>query len=137
VFRDARYYRDEVGAWKAKYLLVLAGTPGGDVVYRLLTSRPHGRPKSPPCYQGLPYPAFYLGLLGGRLSGDSWLSLQHADDFDGLDFLAAFEDGRLEVVLDLPLNLLCPAMECAAIADDTTRQQESCIRDARAALPCP
>lgn len=47
VVRHARYYRDQEGAWKVKYLLVLAGTPGGDVIYRLLTSRAYGSPKSP------------------------------------------------------------------------------------------
>jgi hypothetical protein len=137
VYRHARYYRDAAGDWKVKYLLVLAGTPGSDVVYRLLTSRAHGRPRSPPCWHGDPYPGFYLGRLGGPLSADSWLSLQQADDFDGPAFLAALRDGLLAQVADLPLALLCPAMDCAATADDTTRQQEGCIRDARTVLGCP
>lgn len=92
---------------------------------------------SPPCYHGDPYPGFYLGLLGGPLTANSWLSLQHADDFDGLAFQAGLRDGTLAPVVDLPLALLCLAMDCAAAADDTTRQQEGCIRDARAVLECP
>jgi hypothetical protein len=65
IFRHSRYYRDAAGAWMRKYLLVLAGAPGDDVVYRLLTSRAHVRPKIPPCFHGSLYPGFYLGLLGG------------------------------------------------------------------------
>jgi hypothetical protein len=49
VFSHTRCYRDAAGDWKVKYLLVLAGTPGEDVIYRLLTRPAHGRPKSPPC----------------------------------------------------------------------------------------
>jgi hypothetical protein len=137
IFRHLRYYRTGEGEWKRKYLLVLAGSPGGDVIYRLLTSRAYGRPKSPRCFHGLPYPGFYLGLLGGPLTTDSWLSLQQADDYDGLAFLAGLRDGVIEPVVALSVRLLCPALDCAANAEDTTRQQEGCIRDVRAGLGCP
>jgi hypothetical protein len=42
----------------------------------------------------------------------------------------------LACVATLPMSLLCPALDCVANADDTTRQQERCIRDAHAALSC-
>lgn len=45
-----RWERTTGGGWKPKYLLVLAGSPFGDVIYRLLTSRAYGRPKDPPCF---------------------------------------------------------------------------------------
>jgi hypothetical protein len=43
ICRHERFYRDRQGNWQRKYLLVLAGTPAGDVIYRLLTSRAAGR----------------------------------------------------------------------------------------------
>lgn len=137
IFRHVRYYRSADGEWKTKYLLVLAGSAGGDVVYRLLTSRAHGRPKTPPCFHGLPYPGFYLGLLGGPLTADSWLSLQQSDDYDGMAFAEGVRAGLMQLISTLPFSLLCPVLDCVANADDTTRQQERCIRDVRTALACP
>jgi len=134
--RHVCYYRTPEGEPKSKYLLILAGAPSGDVIYRLLTSRPHGRPRQPPCYQGLPYPGFYLGLLGGPLTADSWLDLQQADDFDCPAFSTGVQGGLIQPIATLPLALLCPALDCVANADDTTRQQERCIRDVRAGLSC-
>jgi hypothetical protein len=131
-----RYYRDESGVWQRKYLLVLAGSPGGDVIYRLLTSRAYGRPKDPPCFHGTPYPGFYLGLLRGPLTTDSWLSLQQADDYEGASFSAACGEGLIQPVGTLPTTLLCAVLDCVANADDTTRQQERCMRDLRAILTC-
>lgn len=136
ICRHERFYRDRQGNWQRKYLLVLAGTPSGDVIYRLLTSRAHGRPTAPPCFHGLPYPGFYLGVLGSPLTADSWLDLHHADDYDGADFVADLAAGRLQRICGLPVTTLCPALDCVAAADDTTRQQEACIRDARAGLDC-
>jgi hypothetical protein len=136
IFCHARYYLS-AGEWKRKYLLVLADAPGGDVIYRLLTNRAHGRPKQPPCFHGDPYPGFYLGLLGGPLTADSWLDLQRTEDYDGHAFLTDIESGALHQITTLPPDLLCPALGCVANADDTTREQEHCIRDARAAVGCP
>jgi hypothetical protein len=48
IYRHASFYQDPSGKWQTKYLLVLAATPGGDVVFRLLTSRAHGRAEAPP-----------------------------------------------------------------------------------------
>jgi hypothetical protein len=136
IYRHAQYYRNTEGQWKSKYLLVLAGSPSGDVIYRLLTSRVHGRPKTPRCFHGLPYPGFYLGLLGGPLTSDSWLSLHESDDYDGAAFGAALRSGLLQSICTLAIPLLCSVLACVANADDTTRQQERCIRDVRAALAC-
>jgi len=48
----------QTGELKSKVLLVLTTTGGGDVVWRLLTSRQYGRPEEPHCYHGDPYPGF-------------------------------------------------------------------------------
>lgn len=137
IYRHARYYRTAAGEWKSKYLLVLAGSPSSDVIFRLLTSRAHGRPQTPPCFHGDPYPSFYLGFLGGQLTADSWLSLQQTDDYDGMAFVEGMRAGAIQAISTLPLSLLCPALDCVANADDTTRQQEHCIRDVRVLLACP
>lgn len=137
IYRHDRFYRSEAGEWKRKYLLVLASTPGGDVIYRLLTSRAHGRPTTPPCSHADPYPSFYLGHLGDPLTGNSWLDLRECEDYEGQAFVQEMRGGDLHPVATLPVKQLCPALDCTASADDTTRQQERCIRNARAALNCP
>ncbi|WP_200373941.1 hypothetical protein [Thiocystis violacea] len=137
IYRRDRFYRDAAGQWQTKYLLVLAGTQDGDVVFRLLTSRVHGRPECPPCYHGDPYAGFYLGYLGGELTAKSWLDLRRQDDYDGLSFAADLTASALTQVATLAKDILCQALDCAAKADDTTRQQECLMRDQRTALCCP
>jgi hypothetical protein len=129
IYRHSRYYLDDDGAPQAKYLLVLAFAPSGDIVFRLITSRSTGRPKSPPCHHGDPYPGFYLGVLGGHLVLESWLDLRYSDDYDDRDFRSDLNGGLLTLVSEAPLALFHDALGCAAAADDTTRQQERAIRD--------
>lgn len=132
IYRHDCFYRDSAGQWQVKYLLVLTGMPDGDVVFRLLTSKAYGRPESPPCYHDNPYPGFYLGYLGGELTAKSWLDLRRQSDYDGVQF----SKKHLPCVTTLSKEILCRALDCAANADDTTRQQERLIRDQRAALRC-
>ncbi len=55
IYRHSTFYRDpETGTLEPKYLIALSLTRGEDIVARLLTSRPHGRRESPPCFHGLP-----------------------------------------------------------------------------------
>lgn len=134
IFRHPRYYQDDAG-WHAKYLLVLAAD-ANNVVYRLLTSRAHGRPENPPCYHGDPYPGFYLGLIGGSLIAKSWLDLRRQDDYDHRQFAADVSAGLLTPEASLPLQQLCAALDCAANADDTTHQQTRQMRGQRARIGC-
>lgn len=136
IYRHDCFYRDSAGQWQTKYLVVLTGTPDGDVVFRLLTSRAYGRPEQPPCYHGNPYPSFYLGYLGGALNAKSWLDLRGLRDYDGISFVKKRTARDLSHVATLPQEILCRALDCAASADDTTRQQERLMRDQRAALRC-
>ncbi|MCB1782304.1 MAG: hypothetical protein KDJ34_19880 [Candidatus Competibacteraceae bacterium] len=132
IYRHDKFYKNDTGQWQIKYLLILTVTLGGDVVFRLLTSRAHGRPESPPCYHGDPYPSFYLGYLGGELTAKSWLDLRQQADYDGVQF----SKEHLPCVATLSKEVLCCALDCTANADDTTRQQKRLIRDQRAALHC-
>ncbi len=134
IFRHTRYYQDVAG-WHTKYLLVLAAD-ADNVVYRLLTSRAHARPENPPCYHGDPYPGFYLGLIGGSLSAKSWLVLGRQDDYDHRQFAADLTAGLLTMEANLPQPQLCAALDCAANAEDTSRQQTRQMRDQRARLGC-
>ncbi len=134
IFRHTRYYHDAMG-WHTKYLLVLVADTD-NVVYRLLTSRPHARPEAPPCYHGDPYPGFYLGLLGGSLNAKSWLDLRRQDDYDYRQFTADLAGGLVTPETNLPLPQLCAALDCAANADDTSQQQTRLMRDQRARLGC-
>lgn len=136
IYRHDRFYQDDAGQWQTKYLLILASTLGGDVIFRLLTSRAHGRPEQPLCYHGDPYPSFYLGYLGGELSAKSWLDLRKQDDYDGHAFATNLAAAMLTLSITLPQDTLCLALDCAANAEDTLKLQERGMRDQRAALGC-
>lgn len=137
ILRHASFYADpQTGELKSKFLLVLTTTGGGDVVWRLLTSRQYGRPEEPRCYHGDPYPGFYLGVIdtSAGLGKKSWLDLHPLDDGDGIDVAKLLNAGMLTVATTIPEVLLRAALECAAAADDTTLAQERAIRDALAVM---
>lgn len=135
IYRHGRFYLDSTtGEMKPKFLLVLAISPAGDLVVRLLTSRAHGRPEDPPCFHGWPYAGFYLGVLGAPLGVKSWLDLRQQDDLDTDDFNRGIRKGLVTKVMELPSAMLIPALDCVARADDTTRQQQTLMRDVLAKL---
>lgn len=137
IYRHDRYYQNAQGGWEAKYLVVLAFSPGQDIIYRLLTSEQHGRPQAPPCYHGDPYPSYYLGIPGNPLTRPTWVDLRAADDYDRNDFDADTANGTLSLIMNLPLLVLCAVLTCAANAEDTTNQQNRAMLDQRARLACP
>lgn len=101
---------------------------------RLLTSRPHGRPESPRCHHGHPYPSFYLGVIGGPLTAKSWLDLRGLPDVDAVEFANKQKRGQIVEVARISQAALVPLLECVANAEDTTRLQERSIRAALEAL---
>lgn len=130
VYRHEAFYLNvETGELEPKYFLLLATLPSGDVVARLLTSRQHGRPETPPCFHGHPYSSFYLGVLGGPLSAKSWVDLRYLEDFDGFEFQRRLKTKRISLVMTVPREVLTHVLACAAGADDTSRLQERAIRD--------
>lgn len=136
IYRHDTFYSDAIsGQLLPKYLVILAVPAGGDITARLLTSRYSDvRPKDPPCYHGDPYPGFYLGVLGGALQQESWIDLRSLPDLDIDFFRRDIRLGQLSMTTTLTSLLLHAALECAAGADDTTRQQERIIRDTLATL---
>ncbi len=137
IYRHDQFYKDEDGQWQPKFALVLAGTSGNDIIFRLLTSRANGRPQNPACYHGDPYPGHYLGYLGGQLTAQSWVDLRPHDDYDGDKFVEDKTSGALTFAQAIPQHVLCAVLDCAARADDTTAMQEREMRDQRAMLGCP
>ncbi len=138
VLHHSRFYLDtDTGEYKPKFLVLLAPLRGGDWVVRLLTSQ-HAdvRPEQPPCHHGDPYPGFYLGVLdpANGLGKKSWLDLRGLDDADVADIACLLDAGILIVATSLSVELLKPALACAANADDTTRAQEQALRDQLAVL---
>ena len=119
---------------RGKYLLALAILPGEDIVFRLLTSRQHGRPENPPCYHGDPYPGFFLGTPGAPLARSTWVDLRGIEDYDAGGAARDQTRGDLVRVMTLSAGLLRPVLDCVAAANDTTRLQERAIRDQMAAL---
>jgi len=129
VYRHEQFYLDrETGLLKPKYLLVLAVDSSGDCVARLLTSRAYGRREDPPCFHGAPYPGYFLGVPGHSLALRTWIDLRPLEDFDGLEFQRLMARGLICAVLDLPATVFIDVLDCAARADDTTRNQERAIR---------
>lgn len=135
VWAHDAYYLDG-DTFRKKYLLALAVLPGGDVVYRLLTSRQNSRPTDPACFHGLPYPAYYLGVLGRGLDKDSWLDLRECEDLDSYEFSKLYREGVLWHVGLLTKEQLCEALACVANADDTTGRQRRALLDSRTAIGC-
>jgi hypothetical protein len=117
-----------------KFLVVLALPAGGDVVFRVLTSR-HAHVRPPGCHHGVPYPGFSLGVPGGELDRPTWVDLREQDDYDGDVFRGRLARGVIRPVMDLESGVLRELLGCAASADDTTRQQGRHMRDAMAAIP--
>jgi hypothetical protein len=126
---DDFYFNAETRHYEPKYFVVLAFTPDGDAIARLLTSRAHGRPVRPPCYHGDPYPGFYLGVLGSRLGKKSWVDLRGLEDFDTYSLQRKLEHQQIRMITSLPSETSIALLECTANADETTKLQESCIRD--------
>jgi hypothetical protein len=130
IYRHDRFYPDPAtGELLPKYLVILTRLASGDLVARLLTSRPHRRPESPPCFHGTPYPGYFLGVLGGPLAAKSWVDLRRFRDLDEVDFRRELRAGVLSLAGSVPVTDLRPLLECAAAAEDTTRLQEWAIRD--------
>ncbi len=131
---DKFYLSAETGRYEPKYFVVLAFTPAGDVVARLLTSRAHGRPEQTPCYHGNPYPGYYLGVLGPPLGAKSWIDLRGIEDFDISNLQRKLKQQQISLITTLPTITFTALLDCAANADDTTKLQESCIRSQLATL---
>ena len=135
IYRHDRFYLDTTdGEFKRKYVLILAAPKDRDIVARLLTSRAYGRREIPPCYHGDPYAGFFLGVLGDPLTTKSWVDLRGLDDLDIDEFGRAVRKGYVERVTALPRSVLLSVLDCAARAEDTTRQQELLMRDEIARL---
>ena len=130
LYRHEQFYLSaETGRYEPKYFVILAFTPAGDVVARLLTSRAHGRREHPPCYHGDPYPGFYLGVLGTPLGAKSWVDLRSLEDFDISDLQRKLKQQQVSLIATLPAITFTALLDCAANADDTTRLQEKSIRN--------
>jgi hypothetical protein len=135
IHHHRNFYLDrDTGEYRGKYFLVLAALPGGDIVVRVLTSRPHGRPTQPPCFHGDPYPGFYFGTIGRHLKRDSWLDLRAMADVDPGAASKERLRGDLTLVMVLDMDLFRQALSCAASANDTTRMQERAMRDQMATM---
>lgn len=137
IYRHGSFYQDNDGRWLPKFLLVLAFSPARDIVYRLLTSEPHGRPTTPPCHHGNPYSGYYLGIPGGRLTRETWLDLRSENDYDGKYFAEDMVASRLVLTAQLSFEQHCDALSCAARSEDATKQQSKAMLDQRAKLGCP
>jgi hypothetical protein len=134
IYHHSEFYRDQSGQFKAKFFLVLAHSTSDEIVARLLTSKPHGRRKDPPCFHGVPYPGYYLGNLSGALRAETWVDLRALDDFDGKVLTELQEASIVEPLAELPKESFLGVLDCVASAEDTTRYQESLIRDLRAKI---
>lgn len=130
IYRHDQFYRDSTtGELKPKYLVLLAPTPSQDWIARLLTSRANMRVETPQCSLENPYPGYFLGVPGPALPLKTWVDLRWMPDLDSLDAVRLVRLGILRMVMQLPERTMAGVLECAANADDTTRQQERSLRD--------
>jgi hypothetical protein len=132
IWRDGEYYPDpNTGEFLPKFLLVVGvRATDGDVVYKLLTSKPHGRPQEPLCFHGTPYPGYFLGLLMTPLLPlNTWVDLRESEEYDRRDFEDAQKKGRLAYVHTLQHAIFTEAARCVAAAPDTLKRQRMVIQD--------
>lgn len=132
IWRDSEYYPDaETGEFLPKFLLVVGVRPAdGDVVYKLLTSKAHGRPQEPTCFHGFPYPGYFLGILRTPLLPlNTWVDLRESEEYDRRDFDRFQQRGRLDYVHTLPQETFIDAARCVAGAPDTLKRQRLVIQD--------
>jgi hypothetical protein len=135
IYRHAAFYAEpNTGELLPKYLLILAVPHGDDIVARLLTSRAHGRPEHPPCYHGLPYDGFFLGVPGEPLTEKTWVDLRPFNDIDPIEFRRRESEGIVAFTCALPVATVCAVIECVAASEDTTLRQERHLRDTLATL---
>ncbi len=87
------------------------------------------RSEVPACSLGYPYPGFFLGVIGGHLPLKTWVDLRWLPDVDSLDVVRMTKLGIMARATTLSAGSLKGLLECAARADDTTRQQERALRD--------
>jgi len=80
---------------------------------------------------------YFLGVPGAQLTRPTWVDLRAADDYDRDDFDDDLATGVLQLIMTLPLPVLCEVLACTANADDTTNQQNRAMLDQRARLACP
>jgi hypothetical protein len=133
------YYPNYVfpdGNIRDKYVLLMGETRGGDWILARTTSKAHGRPQNPRCNHDNPYPSFYLDTAGGLLPLETWLVLDRLDDYDTISFSSELKAGAISLAGIIPPALFCQALDCAARADDTTREQEKTMKDLRHELGC-
>lgn len=134
IYRHADFYfAADTGVALPKFLVILALPPRGDVVLRLLTSR-HAYARPIGCHHGAPYPGFALGVPGGQLTQPTWIDLRAQDNYDVDVFRGRLDRGVISHALQLDNALVRALLECAASADDTSREQACHIRDAMAAV---
>lgn len=134
IYHHSQFYRDQSRKIKGKFFVVLATSTSDEVVARVLTSRSNGRIKDPPCFHGVPYPAYYIGDLDGVLKRETWVDLRAMDDLDASTLSALLADGIVEPLTNLPEEEFLNVLDCTASAEDTTRYQETLIRDLRAEI---
>lgn len=135
IWRKDRYYQDDNGAWMPKFILFLGTNRSNDFINRLLTKRAHGRLTVAGCSHAYPYGGFYLGIPGSpRLLQPSWVDIRKQPDIDA-DFFA-LRASEFTFEMTLTGQVLYDIINCVAEAEDTTVEQESCLRDSLAALRC-
>jgi hypothetical protein len=135
IYRHEAFYTDELtGEPRRKFFAVLACLASGDFVARLLTSKAHGRPESPRCFHGHPFPSFFLGVPGGDLGTKTWVDLRYLDDVDALDAQREMRRGAVKASMILDRETLMSLLDCAASAEDTSQRQERAMRDLLATL---
>jgi hypothetical protein len=130
------HYWDDNDNPCSAYVIVLAITSGGDIVYR----RASGYTIVPPaghCFHQAPRPSYRLGHLNGISQTESWLDLTHRDTYNRAAFSQSVADGSVTFKGTLSPDVLCGALACLAGAPDTQLDQQVAIQAQRGLLGCP
>lgn len=139
LWRDYRYYLDqETGAYKSKYVLILAVSPAGDdALSAVLTSKANGLGEEPACDPGPPRAGYYIGVPGTGLHKPTWVDFSSAADQDAFDFKRMIAIGRIvPEALVLPAAIFCGVLRCLSQSEDINNRQHKWLAATIAALGC-
>ena len=136
VWEHPRYlYRN--GAYIMKYIVVLSSKDNrSNPLIARITKQSNGLPSRPPCYNGNPKSGFYLGMPGGKLQRESWVTFQDIHNLDDGEYPLIDEKIIRPAELIIKSDTLCSLLRCVQQNEDITNKQYRQIGDTLEAMGC-
>lgn len=129
------HFRFPDGGTKGKYFTILGKAPSDDYIVARTTSNGQRKSWQYGCHNDEPDPNFCIPIGQAIFPLDTWFCLDYLMNLDAYELKDKLKTGFIEQRGTLPHNIIKDLLNCAASAEDTTRQQETVMRDILANLP--